>query len=326
MAKRKIKKRSRAMASVIGVVCVALIGFVMVWAGYKAIKGFEDSSVDTASAADISAASAGDSSVPAESKAEDKSSTDDAKPDESNADASSQADDTQSDVSSAPDNSQEENSYWTESVENAGKTESKSSGEIVFPTSAEIDDDFADAVFIGNSRTVGLQLSCGKPQATFYASTGMNVNKIWDAKEITLDDGTEGTVFDALKQHQFKRVFVMFGINEMGWPYLDVFREMYEKAINEIKRLQPDATVYIQSVLPVSTKAISTNEVFTTANVDAFNEYVKTAAANTGCVYLDVNSALRDETGGLPLEASTDGIHLMKDYCLVWLKYLADHT
>lgn len=324
MGKKKIKKRARAMQSIVGIVCLGMIGFVLVWASYKAFRGFDNSSSNAISAAPISAAEKDDpkKAQDTESKAETSSNTDDAKPDESKPEES--VPDVSTPEPSTPD-AGSENTYWTESI--AGKPVESRSDTPQFPTAAEIDDDFADAVFIGNSRTVGLGMNCGKPQATFYASTGMNVNRIWDAKEIKLDDGTEGTVFDALKQHQFKRVYVMFGINEIGWPYLNVFQEMYEKVVNEIKSIQPDAKIYIQSVLPVSPKAVNTDAVFTTANVDALNDnYIKNVAANTGATYLDVNSALRNSSGDLPDEASADGIHLVKNYCLVWLKYLADHS
>ena len=79
-------------------------------------------------------------------------------------------------------------------------------------------------------------------------------------------------------------------------------------------------------MLPVSSLAVNTNEVFTNTKIDALNEVIKEAAQNTGVTYLDINSQLKDSSGSLPLEASTDGIHLMKDYCMIWLKYLADNT
>ncbi|MBR6045174.1 MAG: hypothetical protein IKP47_06025 [Ruminococcus sp.] len=319
MAKSKIKKRSRALQTTVGIVCLAMIGFVLVWASYRAIKGFDDSS-EAVKAEDISSPAQTVTSKPDQSSA----------PAESKSDAGS-SDDTSSVAESAPDSSAADSIAADSAAESSAPAStaesSEAPGEIKFPTSDEIADDFSDAVFIGNSRTVGLGMNCGKPLATFYASTGLNVNRIWDSYEITLDNGTLGTAFDALKQHQFKRVYLMFGINEIAWPYLNVFQEMYEKVINEVKTIQPNATVYVQSVLPVSPLAVNTNEVFTTANVDNLNEtYIKGAAANTGATYLDVNSALRDATGGLPLDASTDGIHLGRNYCLLWLKYLADHV
>lgn len=188
------------------------------------------------------------------------------------------------------------------------------------------DDDFADAAFIGDSRTVGLQMNTDKPKASFYASIGLNISTALTDSAITLDNGNNGTVMDAMKEKQFGRIYIMFGINELGWPYPDVFEEKYEKLINQIKKVQPNAKIYVQSILPVSYLAANTNAVFTNENINDFNKYVKQAAENTDSIYLDVGSHFKDENGSLPVEASTDGIHLIREYCLEWMDYLADNS
>lgn len=306
--RKKIKKRARIIKGIVGVCCLGMLGFVTVWSFGSAIKGFKDSGDSTA--APIT--SVQKESVPDSSKEGEDTSSEVSEPDSSAA-----SDDTS--VDSAPVTMPEPDSQPDESIGLGDEG-------YVFPTAAEIDDDFSDAVFIGNSLTVGLSMNCGKPQATFYASTGLNVQTVWNSETIKLDNGEMGTAIEALKQKQFSRVFVMFGINEVGWPYWDAFRSQYEDVINKIRQLQPSALIYIESVLPVSALAVNTNEVFTNANIDALNEVIKEAAQNTGATYLDVNSQLKDASGSLPLAASTDGIHLVKDYCMIWLKYLADNT
>lgn len=186
------------------------------------------------------------------------------------------------------------------------------------------DDDFADAAFIGDSRTVGLQMNTDKPKASFYASIGLNIDSALTDSAITLDNGEKGKVLDAMKQRQFGRIYIMFGINELGWPYPDIFEEKYEELINQIRKVQPDAKIYVQSILPVSYLAANTNAVFTNENINNFNKYIKQAAENTDAVYLDVGSYFKDENGSLPVEASTDGIHFIREYCQEWMNYLAD--
>lgn len=188
------------------------------------------------------------------------------------------------------------------------------------------DDEFEDAAFVGDSRTVGLQMNTNIPKASFYASIGMNISTATTDNLVDLENGNKGTVLDGMKEKQFKRIYVMFGINELGWPYPDVFQEKYEALITEIQKLQPDAIIYVQSILPVSDKAVSTNSVFTNENVNEFNELVKSAAKNTNATYLDVASVFKDANGKLPEEASTDGIHLVHDYCQKWLEYLAANS
>lgn len=289
------KKRARLQQYTISACCLALMVFIMVWVVNVALTG---RNIQTAE--------------PSSSQSEQA----DVKNSSVKKDDSENNSKTADDPGSGSDN-----------TESSDGSQSRSSDESTEESSqTEIKDDFADAVFIGDSRTVGLGMNTDRPKATFYASTGLNVGTVATSETILLDDGSYGTVYDALKQKQFGRVYIMFGINELGWPYPDVFQEEYETVINKIKELQPDATIYVQSILPVSSLALSTNSVFTNENVDNFNLYVQNAAANTGSIYIDVASCIKDENGELPLDASTDGIHLIREYCLKWMDYLAENS
>lgn len=287
------QKRVRIQQSVISLCCLGMMVFILVWVVNSALTGRK---ITTSTNSVSSSSSQTEDSKDSQSAVKNPE-----KPDSSDADTSLDESSEESDSSSD-----------TDSSDSSSKVEVK--------------DDFADAVFIGDSRTVGLGMNTDKPKATFYASIGLNVSTVETEESVLLDNGNYGTVLDALKQKQFRRIYIMFGINELGWPYPDVFQEEYEAVINKIKELQPDAVVYVQSILPVSSLATNTNPVFTNENVENFNLYVQNAAANTGSVYLDVASCLKDENGSLPMEASTDGIHLIREYCTVWMNYLAENS
>lgn len=322
-----VKKRSSVIQGAVGVFCILLLTFAVVWTVKNAVTGLDDDSkIKTAEAS-----SAAESNT--DSLTESSAGTSGAETDSTvsgNTVSAQPGDDTSAAVQEAPAVTTAapavtKTNYTGWMTESMDETPDGGNASALPPTSTEITDDFSDAVFIGNSLTVGLSMNCGKPLATFYASTGLNVNSIWESDTIALDNGGYGTVFDALAQKQFARVYVMFGINEVGWPYWDVFQTNYIKVIEKIKELQPNAKIYIESILPVSSLAVNTDPVFTTENIDGLNEYVKNTASQTGTAYLDINSELRQADGSLPLEASTDGIHLLKDYCMIWLKYLADN-
>lgn len=188
---------------------------------------------------------------------------------------------------------------------------------------AAMKDDFSDACFIGDSRTVGLEMNSDKAKADFYASQGLNISTALTDAVVTLDNGNMGTVIDGASQKPYKRIFIMFGINELGWPYPENFVSQYVELVNAVKEAQPEADIYIESVLPVSYKAVETNEVFTNENIDNFNDYVKQVAEQTGTNYLDINSYFKDDSGSLPEDAAADGIHFVRDYCLEWIDILA---
>lgn len=187
-------------------------------------------------------------------------------------------------------------------------------------------DDLSDAVFIGDSRTVGLQNNCDKPKATFLCSVGMHIDTVMTDASITLSNGNAGTVIDALGERQYGRIYINLGTNELGWPYIDTFKDCYTQLITKIKEIQPDAVIYAESILPVTASRSLQGDAINNTNVATFNQAISEVAQQTGINYLDCTSAVAGADGTLPEEASSDGIHLMSEYCDKWLEYIIDNT
>ena len=186
---------------------------------------------------------------------------------------------------------------------------------------------FDDAVFIGDSRTQGFILYSGLANTTAYAGKGLAVNKI-STDAVVTENGQDYTVSQALENHsgEFKKVYLMFGVNELGWSYPEKFKESYQQVVEEVKVTQPDATIYVQSILPVSKEKSNSSDVYNMERVNLFNGLLQEMAEEEGVIYLDVASSVTDSEGYLPEDASTDGVHLNKAYCQIWLQYLEEHT
>ena len=118
---------------------------------------------------------------------------------------------------------------------------------------------------------------------------------------------------------------MMFGINELGWRSLELFRDYYVELIEEVKKLQPDAKIYILSIFPVTQKTSEVDKTFNNDNVKIFNDMVIEAAQKAEVEYLDIASELFGEGNPLPADgAISDGIHLKKDYCQIWYETLLE--
>ena len=187
------------------------------------------------------------------------------------------------------------------------------------------DEYFQDAVFIGDSRTGGLQKFSGPRDAAYFHSNGLKVDTIFTRQVVKTAGGQKVTVFDALRQKPFKKVYIMLGINELGWVYSDLFIKKYAEVIAEIQNIEPEAQIYLQSLLPVSKERSQKDEIFNNTNIGRYNELIKQMAAEKSLYYLDVARCVSDEEGNLYSEASTDGIHLNKKYCDLWMEYLRHH-
>lgn len=213
-----------------------------------------------------------------------------------------------------------------ETAEDARPSPTPNDCDMLVPESEAVDDSyFDDAVFIGNSRTEGLKKFSGLSNSTFITEVGLTVSSIF-TDYCDISGGYRSRAFDALAGMSFSKVYIMLGMNELGWVYESVFKDDYGKIIDKIREINPDAVIYIQSIIPVSKWKDSSNDVFTNANVERLNAQLRDLADEKEVHYLDVAGALMDSEGYLPYEATGDGVHLEPPYCVKWTDYLRTHT
>ena len=188
--------------------------------------------------------------------------------------------------------------------------------------SKPVDDSyFNNTVFIGDSLTDGFRMHAGLPDTTFLCGTSMTISGL-----ATREWQNGVSMLDRIRQGGFKKVYIMLGINEnIVEDYKESFIKSYSGLIDTVKASNPDAVIYIQSILPVAASRDSegriTNEV-----INSFNEGLYDLALDKQVFYLDINKALVDENGQLPETAATDGVHFKKEYYLKWLDYLKTHA
>lgn len=215
---------------------------------------------------------------------------------------------------------------------NAGQPENGSgepSGEPGPPEYVTVEDDyFSDAVFIGDSRTVGMY-EYGELEeiATFYASTGLTVYKLFDSAIVSVPGQKQKiTVEEALQNNSFSKIYLMVGINEMGTGTVETFIEKYKEVAAHLQELQPEAILYIQGIMKVTTKRSEQGDYINNEGITARNEELEKLADNSRIFYLDVNPVICDETGGLVEDYTFDGVHLKAKYIQIWKDYLKQHA
>lgn len=190
------------------------------------------------------------------------------------------------------------------------------------------DDYFADAVFIGDSRTVGMY-EYGELEniSTFYASTGLTVYKMFDSAIVKVPGQKRKiTVEEALQQNSFTKIYLMIGINEMGTGTVETFIEKYKEVLTHLQELQPDAIIYIQAIMKVTTERSEQGDYINNEGIVARNEELEKLADNRKIFYLDVNPLICDETGGMEKSYTFDGVHLKAQYIQIWKDFLKQHA
>lgn len=209
----------------------------------------------------------------------------------------------------------------TEGTETAGGT--AGAGETVLPREfVQVDESwFDDAVFIGDSRTVGLRDYGGLDTATFYATVGMNVYDLWEEAFCEVD-GEKMTLADALTAKQYGKVYFQIGINEMGTGTIDSFMQEYAAAVERIKELQPNAVIYVQGIMRVTQKKSDSDPIFNNRGILLRNERIALLADNVRVFYIDVNEAVCNDAGNLREDLTFDDLHLYGSKYGIWVDFL----
>lgn len=189
------------------------------------------------------------------------------------------------------------------------------------------EDYFDDAVFIGDSRTVGLFEYGGiEERADFYAKISLT---IYDALTAELakdkETGKKITVEEALMQKEYGKVYLMLGINELGTGTTDTFMEEYGKVVSRIRELQPNAIIYVQGIMKVTGKKDGEDDIFNNTNIEDKNRAIAKLADNRDVFYIDVNEVVCDGEGNLNEEYTIDEVHLKAKYYEIWKQFLLEH-
>lgn len=209
-------------------------------------------------------------------------------------------------------------------TENTAKTKQKNKKDTddtryTFQTVTE--DYFSDALFIGDSRTVGMQQSGLLPGAVFYAKTGIGIGEIL-SERIVNENGYMITVKDALSRHSFGKVYIMIGINDISAGDTEWFAERYTEILDAVRSTQPHAVIYIQGNIPMSYAAQDLHGALNNQNLRLRDEASKALADWKTVFYLDVNTLYADANGHLASMYTTDGLHIKPNYYPLWTDYL----
>mgnify|MGYP001625273417 FL=1 len=184
----------------------------------------------------------------------------------------------------------------------------------------------SSVAFIGDSRTQGFIMYNGLKDVQDYSYIGLMVDTAVTKKFVKTGNGEKITLLQDMANKNIETVYIMLGVNELGWSYPQVFKTKYGELIDEIRKIKPNCKIYVQSIIPMTKSKSETDRIFNNKNVNTFNNLIQELAKEKNVTYLDVKSALVDANGYLPEEASSDGVHVDKEYCKKWFEYLKNNS
>lgn len=188
-------------------------------------------------------------------------------------------------------------------------------------TPEALSDDLADTAFLGDSMTYMLfshnQKEKYLPGVTFLYQGGVSIGSLVSHSRVLYFQGKECNVEDAVKACGAKKLFILLGINDLAWSGVDGTLRDLKIMLDRITAASPEIEIFLQSVTPTYTTGKdkgARNE-----EIDQLNAAFAEFAAEYGCHYVDIATALKDERGALPLKYCWDlDVHLNSDGCRIW--------
>ncbi len=183
---------------------------------------------------------------------------------------------------------------------------------------------FDDALFIGDSRTVGLLEYGNLGGAEVVADSGMNVYKIFQKEFVTVS-GEKKRLETVLTERQFGKIYLMLGINELGYDFEHTISK-YQDLIGKIREWQPEALIFLEANLHITERKSASSPVYNNDNINRFNAAVAEMADERTIFYLDANELFDDEGGGLGEIYTSDDTHILARYYPDWAAWILRHA
>ena len=209
-------------------------------------------------------------------------------------------------------------------------------------TEEELDEFFSDAVFVGDSISLGWRNYVTSKRgsgnsflngAQFLVSGSLGAESaLWDINSESVHPlwlGTEMQLWNSIPLTGAKKVFIMFGLNDVGrYSDLDMGISMavsnYDELIDRIKA-NADVEVYIIS----ATYVLEGGEkgYVTSANLRKLNEALIDYCEEEGIEFINFADALADSNGNLAPEYCSDGyVHQSNAAYDVWTALLRGYA
>ncbi len=187
---------------------------------------------------------------------------------------------------------------------------------------------FSNALFVGDSRLQSLMMYGTLTTPDYIVGRGFNLLNYFS--DMTPINGTEQipATFVANNAGNYTDIYINMGLNELGYqdgPFINT----YVRVLEHLKSNNPDATIYINSVLPITEKQdeinSSRNNWITMANVNRINGLLESIAEDYDVYYLDATEVVAP-SGYLSEGISADGVHFDRSTVNIWQEFIQSHV
>lgn len=197
----------------------------------------------------------------------------------------------------------------------------------------EEDSFFENSVFVGDSVMMGFRNYILKQEEGFLGnpeflvsgsySLRMALNPVSDKTIHPIYQGEQRLIWDSMKMMGVDKVFLFFGLNDIGMLSVDTTYENYLKVIASIYETNPDISIYILS----TTNIYNGSEIgsLNNENVRLLNQKMKDYCTESKEEFIDIADYLIDENGYLKEEYCSDNyVHQTPEAYDIWIQVLRE--
>jgi len=210
------------------------------------------------------------------------------------------------------------------------------------PECPKVDDSyFNDTVFIGDSVSEKLKYYVTQQRkenpnllgnAVFLTAPSLSArNTLKDVTKTSLHPvyrGKKMKLEDIVAEMGVKKVYIMFGLNDVGINGAKESAKNLMTLIKEIKKKSPNVLIFIQSATPRVKGEKPTNKALFKFDMRVYKYCLK--LEEQGIYFVDVAHVMRDENGKLFSDYCSDldsmALHFNNKACQVWIDFLYTHA
>ena len=183
---------------------------------------------------------------------------------------------------------------------------------------------FSDALFIGDSRFVGLQTYGKIDGALWFCSTGLGLAN-YNSKEVKVAGYGDINLEALLKRKSFGKIYICMGINDLGYN-MDKLKTRFGGFFDSIRALNPDAMIILVSNLHVGYSRSSTDKWVNNSRINELNAYFESRQDGHTCFYIESNGLFDNKNGDMDTQYTHDSTHILGKYYTVWGDYIKAHA
>ena len=188
---------------------------------------------------------------------------------------------------------------------------------------------FDDALFIGDSRMMGLWDYVEFGNATFLCDNGYSIANFQAGRAVRCQNtGSRTTPKEIMADNTFGKVYIMLGTNDCTRRSPDSFREGYAELVDLVRKEEPDAIIFTVANLNMSEKGVQENRSrgFDNEIMGSLNNVVAEFADGESSFFLNFNPLFTDENGYVLGKYTFDGFHVYAAQYQEMGDYIKEHA